>query len=153
MNIPKVKKVIADPKFFPRFFRSKKWLKDPFVIPEDEHKRGVLYRKLEPWSHYCILLMPGYEELKSVLSERLKLLESLPSKRGIDIAVPPHLFNKEWRDGNFLINADPNVRAEMQAGLAPYADASVLHEPRHRSVQVELRARLAAFKAYSSVKG
>lgn len=138
--------------FIPVYIFSNEWLNGPFSVPEDKGERIKLFHQLESYSHYCILWRSEYEHVRKILLKRLELLNP-PPKQGVDIPVPPYLFNKEWRDGNFMINSDPDIRAKIREDLALYANASVLYEPRHRQVQTELRARLAAFKAYNSVKG
>ena len=148
----KVRKVVADPKFFPRFFRSEKWLKGPFVPPEDKKKRRALYKKLEYWSHYGILNMPGYEELLRVLLERLELLDPT-QKRWSYVAssyvAPGHVSSKESLAGNFLLRSNDEIRAEDRDFLAKCVDAINLRGPQHAETRRELKARLAAIDAYN----
>ncbi|MFZ3043852.1 MAG: hypothetical protein WA058_01955 [Minisyncoccia bacterium] len=65
--------------------------------------------------------------------------------------VPKVIFDKTWRDGNFLIPKEIGVRVELLRTLTSHSHYGIMHRPEHKEARLEVEARVAALNAYNAV--
>jgi len=65
--------------------------------------------------------------------------------------IPPHIFSKEWREGNFLMPTEQIIRAELRQKFFYYLHLGEMTFPEHRETKRILMARLAAIDALDAV--
>ncbi|MDO8593468.1 MAG: hypothetical protein Q7R59_01035 [bacterium] len=143
----------------PDYVFDEAWLRGPFVSPEDKGERAALRLQLEAYSCYGIMFMPNsdgvnFKWVRNVLLERIEILTprqkkatSGQVKKG-DISVPPHILFPEWREGNYTLHPNHEIRRHCHGELAKCVDAPALADPRHAATRKVVQARLAAHEAY-----
>lgn len=63
--------------------------------------------------------------------------------------VPDFVFDKNWREGNFLIPSSPAIRKKLLEKLHDYPHHGITYMPENEATRAEIAARIAALEAYN----
>ncbi|GEM_PF-4800070 len=149
-----MKKIKKQKSPVPSYIFSTRWLEKEFKVRKTKGARAIQRLRLERYSNYCIMWVPGKEHVRKIILERIAAIESYDAPvQGLDIPVPSVFFSKEWREGNFPIQPDDLLRGEEQARLKKYVGAAIMFQPKHQGVRKLMLARLAAIEAYDAALG
>ncbi len=141
----------------PDYVFDEEWLRGPFVPPTDMGERATLRLQFEAYSCYGIMFLPesdgiNFKWVRNVLLERIENLNPRPKKvrASEDKAhiVPLYILSSEWREGNYILHPNHEIRRHYHRELADCIDAPILSDPRHLSARKVIRVRLAAHEAY-----
>jgi len=75
MAVPKHKELVAKG-FIPAFIFDPKWQKKDFAVPSSKAKRISLYYKLVEATHYGIMWLSQYRELRVLLQARIAFIDA-----------------------------------------------------------------------------
>ncbi|KKW19927.1 MAG: hypothetical protein UY63_C0004G0012 [Parcubacteria group bacterium GW2011_GWA2_51_10] len=62
--------------------------------------------------------------------------------------VPDYIFDKTWREGNFLIPENKEERVALRQRLDEYSHYGIMHLPENKEIRKVLLDRIAALEAY-----